>query len=209
MNDQQSQSTFTQDDSYVNSYQPPQMADDTTAQAPVAADQQVEPAAVAAANNTPVADEQPQQASGSSQTLEEQNVFFLLVVDKSNPQEKESFLDELQQVIWEDFLESDVKLLITQEETKQLEELMQKPDMPEEEKQEKIVVFLEKIIPDLEEIMLEKAVELKGDMFKERILGLKEFYATDAEKLTAVNKAEDLMSQNLWLDSATVLNQLQ
>ena len=209
MNDQQSQSTFTQDDSYVNSYQPPQMADDTTAPAPVAADQPVEPAAVAAANNTPVADEQPQQASGSSQTLEEQNVFFLLGVDKSNPQEKESFLDELQQVIWEDFLESDVKLLITQEETKQLEELMQKPDMPEEEKQEKIVVFLEKIIPDLEEIMLEKAVELKGDMFKERILGLKEFYATDAEKLTAVNKAEDLMSQNLWLDSATVLNQLQ
>jgi len=195
MNDSQSQQNASQDDSYVNNYQPPQVSADLASPVPVVADSAVADSSM--------------QSKNDSQSLEEQNVFFLLGVDKGDPQEKESFLDELQQVIWEDFLESDVKLLITQEEAKQLDELTQKTGVAEDEKQESIVVFLEKIIPDLEEIMLEKAVELKGDMFKERILGLKEFYASDADKLAAVNKAEELMKQNLWLDSATVLNQLQ
>lgn len=143
------------------------------------------------------------------QKLEQQNIFYMLGVEKSSDEEKESFLDELQQVIWEDFLESDVKLLITDDEYNQLEQIMSKSDTSEEDRQEEMVVFLEKLIPDLEEIMLEKAIELKADMFRERIMGLKEFFQDEPENLEVVQKAEDKMKENLWHDAAATLNALK
>lgn len=193
MNDQNYSQNNIVDDSYVNNYQPPK--DDA---------QPLDP---------PAQDSSPSQPSGqkasNNQTLESQNVFFLLGVDESQSEQKEAFLDELQQVIWEDFLESDVKLLITQDEYAQLEQIMAKTDLSEEDKQEEMVVFLEKLIPDLEEIMLEKAVELKGDMFKERIIGLKEYFSGQNDKLDQLAKAEDLVSQDMWYDAAAIINSLK
>lgn len=179
MNDQNTANN--QDNSYVDNYQPP-------------------------VNNSNQATTNDNQ---SSQTLESQNVFYLLGVQKSQPQEQESFLDELQQVIWEDFLESDAKLLITTNEYEQLQQLMNKTDVSEADKQEQMVVFLEKLIPDLEEIMLEKAIALKADMFRERVAGLREYYQGQSQQLEQVEKADQLMSQNKWYDAATALNQLQ
>lgn len=189
MNDQNySQNNPVIDDSYVDDYQPPQ---------------DVQPAT---SNPSP---SQPTTQPASNQTLEAQNVFFLLGVDESQAEQKEAFLDELQQVIWEDFLESDVKLLITQDEFAQLEQIMAKTGLSEEDRQEEMVIFLEKLIPDLEEIMLEKAIELKGDMFRERIMGLREYFVGQSEKLDQLTKAEDLVSQEMWYDAAVVVNGLK
>lgn len=119
-----------------------------------------------ALNSTPImeTDTPPLVTSSgpdSSESLEEQNIFELLGVADGSDEEKEEFLDELQQVIWEDFLENDVELLVTLEEKKQVDAILAKTDSNDLEKQEELVVYLEKLIPDLEEIMLEKALELK------------------------------------------------
>lgn len=153
---------------------------------------------------------QPQPASATtiSETLEDQNIFFLLGVQDGTEAQKEAFLDELQQVIWEDFLENDVQLLLTKEEHSQLQQMLGGDTKKPLVDQEEVVVFLEKLIPDLEEIMLEKALELKADLVKERLAGLKTLHAEKPEELRKVDEAEQLVSQDKWLSAARVLNSL-
>ncbi len=170
----------------------------------------VTPEPVSATSSTPASATpvSPSTESGSSETLEDQNIFFLLGVEDGTEEEKESFLDELQQVIWEDFLESDVELLITQEELTELKKLMDKTDVSEDQKQEEIITYLEKLIPDLEEIMLEKALQLKEDMVRERIVGMKEYFEGQSEKLSAIDEAESLIQNDKWRQAAEKLNHL-
>ncbi|MFH1967592.1 MAG: hypothetical protein ABIJ03_03725 [Patescibacteria group bacterium] len=151
------------------------------------------------------------QVTEASEKLADQNIFFLLGVkeDEATAEQRESFLDELQQVIWEDFLENDVQLLLTKQESDELKQMTDKTQGKAIEDQEEIVVFLEKLIPDLEEIMLEKALELKADMVKERIAGMKERLASDPEKLKQVESAEQQLTSNLWLSLAKTLNAIQ
>lgn len=147
-------------------------------------------------------------ASSQSETLEDQNIFFLLGVRDGTDQQKESFLDELQQVIWEDFLEYDVKLLITSDEMAELQVLLDSQSDKDLEKQEKVIVYLEKLIPDLEEIMLEKALELKEEMVRERVSGLRQYFADKPEKLQRVDEAERLINEGKWYSSAHLMNSL-
>ncbi len=178
--------------SYVDSYIPPE--DDP----------------ITAPDPTPTDTPTPTNTPASTEKLEDQNIFFLLGVkeDQITNEERESFLDELQQVIWEDFLENDVQLLLTRDEMKQMTDLMEKSKGAQLEEQEEIVVFLEKLIPDLEEIMLEKAIELKADMFKERIAGTKEQCVGKADQLATIDKAEEQIKTNQWLSAAQTLNSL-
>lgn len=147
-------------------------------------------------------------ASTTSETLEDQNIFYLLGVEDGTNEQKETFLDELQQVIWEDFLENDVQLLLTKEEHQQLQQMTNNDTKKPLMEQEAVVVFLEKLIPDLEEIMLEKALELKADLVKERIAGLKELHVGKTDMLQKIEEAEGLVSQDKWLSAARMLNSL-
>lgn len=148
------------------------------------------------------------QQNQLSESLEDQNIFFLLGVSDGSEEEKEKFLDELQQVIWEDFLEYDVKLLITSSEYEEFKKLLDEPAANDLEKQEKLVVFLEKLVPDLEEIMLEKALELKGDMVRERIAGMKEYHANNQAALATIGQAESMLGENKWRSTADTLNSI-
>lgn len=153
-------------------------------------------------NDAPAAD----TMRSVSQTLEDQNIFFLLGVTDGTDDEREAFLDELQQVIWEDFVENDVELLITSDEMIEFKKIMEKGDTPEV--QEEMIVYLEKLIPDLEEIMLEKALELKEDMVRERIAGMKTYFQDKPESLQKVEQAEQLINQDQWRAAAEQLNGL-
>lgn len=144
----------------------------------------------------------------TSESIEDQNIFFLLGVTDGTQEQRDAFLDELQQVIWEDFLEHDTKLLITTDEMTELQKLLENRESRDLEKQEEIIVFLEKLIPDLEEIMLEKALELKGDMVRERAQGLKQFFADKPDKLSRVDQAEKLMDEGKWYSAAHLMNSL-
>ncbi|MGD9128951.1 MAG: hypothetical protein PVJ09_00455 [Candidatus Woesebacteria bacterium] len=143
-----------------------------------------------------------------SEDLEDQNIFFLLGVTDGTDEEKEKFLDELQQVIWEDFLDNDLNLLTTEEEYQKVETILSNPAKTDLEKQEEVLSFLEGLIPDLEEIMLEKALELKEELVKERIAGMKEYYAGQQASSDRVLEAESLLRQNKWYSMAKILNSL-
>lgn len=141
------------------------------------------------------------------QSLEVQNIFDLLGVSDGKEEEKEAFLDELQEVIWEDFIENDTELLLNQEQQTKLKEIQAKGKTPQV--QEEMLVYLEKILPDLEDLMMDKALELKEDMVLERISGMKEFYSNNQEALNKIKQAEELISQNKWADSGKLLNEIK
>jgi hypothetical protein len=188
-----SKPTSQDDSSHVDSYQPP-----TKDAAPITP---ITPTA----STTPAAPTTPPAASADkSESLQDQNIFYLLGVTDGTDEEKEAFLDELQQVIWEDFIESDVKTLISEEEMTQLRQIMAKGDS--QDVQEEMVVYLEKLIPDLEDIMLEKALELKEEMMWERIAGMREYYSNKPESLTKLNEAEQLIKKDRWHQATEVLN---
>lgn len=182
--------------SYVDAYTPPAATQtDTVPNTPV----QVP--------SMPLKDD-PVSSKSQSEELEDQNIFTMLGVVDGTPEQREKFLDELQQVIWEDFLEYDVKLLTTKEEQLEVQKMLADTTTNELEKQEKIVIYLEKLIPDLEEIMLEKALELKEEMVRERVKGLKEFNVGKAEQLAKIQSAEQLMTEGKWRSAVTLLNSL-
>lgn len=152
--------------------------------------------------------DEPTKTNRVSQSLEEQNIFHLLGVTDGSSDEKEDFLDELQQVIWEDFLENDLELLLTEEELMDFKKISgySSSKGSDSQRQEKMIIFLEKLIPDLEEIMLEKALELKEDMVRERITGMKEFYANNPRALASLEKAVELIDNDQWREAAELLN---
>ncbi|NCN06279.1 MAG: hypothetical protein GW946_00355 [Candidatus Pacebacteria bacterium] len=169
--------------SYVDEYQPPSTISSTPASTP------------------------PATTSTPSESLEDQNIFELLGVSDGTDQEKEAFLLELQRVLWDDFLQYDVQLLITKDEYAELEKIRD-AQQDEAAKEEAVVIYLEKLIPDLEEIMLEKALELKGDMVRERISGLRELYAGDPDKLATLDTAAKQVAAGTWHSAAASLNAL-
>lgn len=199
----------------IDAYQPPAdpsqsqpVTDQPTLYTPPAAPAaQPDPAVPPVAQ--PVAPQQADSVSNTpSETLDDQNIFYMLDADDGTDEQKNQFLDELQQVIWEDFLENDTKLLLTSDELTQLQDLTggdySKPIL----EQEAAVEFLEKLIPDLEDLMLEKALQLKGDLFRERISSLRELYADNPTQLATVEQANALMDQDKWYSAAQTLNAL-
>jgi len=159
------------------------------------------PAPAAKTPNLPVA------AGLESEKLEDQNIFYLLGVDSSTAEQKEQFLDELQQVIWEDFVDHDVELLLTEKEYAELKTKYQLDGKKPLTEQEEVIAYLENLIPDLENLMLEKAIRLKADLVKERIMGLREKLVGQEAKLTELGKVEGLIAQEKWLTAAKALNQ--
>jgi hypothetical protein len=190
MDNQQAQTTTANPNSYVDDYIPP-----TTA-APSA------PAIPSVPAPSP-ADEK------ISQTLEDQNIFHLLGIEDASAEEKEAFLDELQQVIWEDFVENDVDLLLTEEEFTEFKKISTTPGQSEEDRQSAMIVYLEKLVPDLEKIMLEKALELKEEMVRERISELHGMMGSDQAALSKIDQAQKLVDDQQWRDAANLLNSIK
>lgn len=147
-------------------------------------------------------------ADTQSQKLQDQNIFDLLGVKDGSQEERETFLDELQQVIWEDFLEYDVELLLTKDELEQLRSKIDVSQALSEVEQEEVIAFLEGKVTNLEEIMMDKALQLKGDMVRERIAGMKEYHAGNETELHAIAEAEKHLAEERWADVAQVLNSI-
>jgi hypothetical protein len=199
---------------YVDDYVPPTGMPEPVAETPAAQTPPVPALVVHQPDVLPIPPAAPQNTLPSepeatkSETLEDQNIFHILGVEDATEDEKEAFLDELQQVIWEDFLENDVDLLLTEDEQIEFKKIADKKDANQEELQAEMVEFLEKLIPDLEKIMLEKALELKEEMMRERITQMAQLFATVPEKAAKVKEALAQADNNQWRMAANTLNTL-
>ncbi|MCB9813568.1 MAG: hypothetical protein H6772_04140 [Pseudomonadales bacterium] len=183
-------------DSYVDNYTPPRTMSVSDPHDP-------------AENPQPVASNDQKV----SEALGDQNIFSMLGVDDGNEELRENFLNELQTVIWDDFLENDVNLLLTSQEKDKFDDLMAKReevinDSKSDEIEDELIEYLETLIPDLEEIMLEKALDLKADLFVERLNGMRDFNANNSQNLIIIDNVEKLMTEEKWHSAAELLNSI-
>lgn len=140
------------------------------------------------------------------QSLEAQSVFEMLNIDDITADEREEFLNELEELIWEDFIKTDLPLMLTNDEYKGAEEILNS-QKNENQKKEELLVYVEKILPDIEEIMYEKAIGLKEEMFMERVRKMEEAGAGDQDVLTAIEQVKKLVQVGQWKTAVETLNQ--
>ena len=144
----------------------------------------------------------------SGEGIDEQNIFELLGVVDATEAEKESFLDELQQALWEDFLDKDLSSLVSEKEMAEITEIKNTANLSEDDKQSKIIEKIEQSVPDIEEIMMEKALELKEDMVWERVKGNQEQMGKTGGDMRKLEAVEEYFRQNRWKTGSKILNSL-
>lgn len=133
---------------------------------------QPEPAITTAAPTTTATPESPnltQEEVVDAEDLESQNIFTMLNLDHLEQSEKEAFLNDLEKLIWDNFIEVELAQLLNPEEKAQAEQILADSTKGDDERKEALLIYLEKFIPNLEEIMYKKALLLKKEMFEERI----------------------------------------
>ena len=144
--------------------------------------------------------------SADSEELKAQNIFDMLGLMKIEDEEKNQFLDELESMIWDDFVAHDLELLLTSEEYAGAREILDTKVQSEAQQKENLIVYLEKLVPDLDEVLYDKALELKSEMMGERLAKMKE--SADGTILAKIKEVEGLISQNHWKSAVSLLNQL-
>lgn len=142
----------------------------------------------------------------NSEELKAQNIFEMLGLMNISDQEKNQFLDDLESMIWDDFVAHDLELLLTSEEYSGARQILDDKSKEAAQQKEDLIIYLEKLIPDLDEVLYDKALELKSEMMGERLAKMKE--AADETKLASIKEAEDLISQNHWKSAISLLNTL-
>ncbi|HPS40405.1 MAG TPA: hypothetical protein PLQ50_00150 [Candidatus Woesebacteria bacterium] len=146
------------------------------------------------------------QEDGGDEALKAQNIFEMLGLTSIADSEKDQFLDELETVIWDDFVMHDLELVLTSEEYAGALKILDAEDQKNNEKKENLIVYLEKILPNLDEILYDKALELKSEMMAERLSQMKK--NADEATLAKIKEVENLISQNKWKSASLLLNQL-
>lgn len=161
------------------------------------------------ANDEELEDKSLQRDGGISEKIAEQNIYFMLGISDISDEEKEIFLDKLQQRIWDDFVENDMQLLLTEGEYQTLQVLKAETYASEEEQQGAMIEYMEKLIPDLENILLEKALNLKEDMMHERINTMKDKYKGVEYVLNIIDETLALIADNKWYSASILLNSIK
>ncbi len=147
-----------------------------------------------------------EQKNSNDEELKTQNIFEMLGLMHIADAEKDKFLDELETVIWDDFVMHDLELVLTSVEYADARRILDAEDKKADEKKEELIIYLEKILPDLDEILYDKALELKSEMMGERLSQMKK--NADEATLAKIKEVEDLISQNKWKSASLLLNQL-
>lgn len=136
--------------------------------------------------------------------LKAQNIFEMLGLANISDEEKNQFLDDLESMIWDDFVTHDLELLLTSEEYAGARQILDDQSKEEAQRKEDLIAYLEKLVPDLDEVLYDKALELKSEMMGERLAKMKE--AADEAVLARIKEAESLISQNRWKSAVSLLN---
>lgn len=140
----------------------------------------------------------------TSEDLAAQNIFDLLNIQASD-EEKENFLREIEELIFEDFIGKDVPLLLNSSELAELNKLQADNLSAGPEKKEKILEFLFNLLPNLENLLYDKAMKLKEEMVHERIKRLEQ----NAANPDLIARVKTAVSEKKWRQVTNLLNETE
>lgn len=141
-------------------------------------------------------------------SLAKVDLFKLLGVSGSE-EEKQRFLDELQDLVWQEFIDTELMALLDEQQMDQVIQVIGDTSLSDEQQQQQLIKLVEQVVPDYEQVLVNKALELKADMLAERIEGLKERFAGQAESLAKVKQAEELLNDSKWQEAVDVLGEVE
>jgi hypothetical protein len=144
----------------------------------------------------------------NEEDLESQNIFTMLGLENLEETEKDAFLADLEQLIWDNFIEVELPLLLNTEQKAQADQILADNSKTEDERKEALLVYVEEFIPNLEEVMYKKALSLKKEMFEERLKKMRD-QATEENNLSLIadlDQIRELVAADRYKTATELLN---
>ena len=144
----------------------------------------------------------------NEEDLEKQNIFAMLGLKNLEESEKEAFLADLEQLIWDNFVEVELPLLLNSEQKAQADQILADQSKTENERREALLAYVEPFIPNLDEVMYKKALSLKKEMFEERVKKMRD-QATEENNLSLMadlDQIQELIAAGRYKTATELLN---
>jgi len=144
----------------------------------------------------------------NEEDLEKQNIFAMLGLKNLEESEKEAFLADLEQLIWDNFVEVELPLLLNSEQKAQADQILADQSKAENERREALLAYVEPFIPNLDEVMYKKALSLKKEMFEERVKKMRD-QATEENNLSLMadlDQIQELIAAGRYKTATELLN---
>jgi len=144
----------------------------------------------------------------NEEDLEKQNIFAMLGLKNLEEPEKEAFLADLEQLIWDNFVEVELPLLLNSEQKAQADQILADQSKAENERREALLAYVEPFIPNLDEVMYKKALSLKKEMFEERVKKMRD-QATEENNLSLMadlDQIQELIAAGRYKTATELLN---
>jgi len=143
--------------------------------------------------------------------FEQLDIFTVLGVAQDDP-DREAFLQQMEEAIWEEIVENELADKLSDTELGQIESILDAKDVSQDGKRDQLFGMVVGRIPNFEKIVREYTMAAKRDLLSERLEGTKEFYTTtqpNADKLSQVERAGQLFEAGEFSACAQALNAIQ
>ncbi len=143
--------------------------------------------------------------------FEQLDIFTVLGVAQDDP-DREAFLQQMEEAIWEEIVENELADKMGEAELAQLETILNDEATSVDDKREQLFGMLVGKVPNFEIVVREYTMAAKRDLLLERLEGTKEFYGTtqpNADKLSQVERAGQLYEAGEFSACAAALNAIQ
>ncbi len=148
-----------------------------------------------------------QSMTNFSQAIQNMSIFDMLGV-QGTEEEKEAFLTQVQDVIWQDVVETDLAPLLSDAEIEAVEKMLNDEGKTDEEKRDYLFGLIIDKVPDAESVLLTRTMQLKSDLLSERLEGMKEYFQGKAEAQSKLAQAQTLIEQQKHEEAVAILNAL-
>lgn len=139
--------------------------------------------------------------------LQTMDVFTLLGTTGS-PEDREAFLTELQDAIWQEVAEEHLASQLSDQEMDEISRVMDDTSLSVEAKRNKLFEVLGQKVPDIEKILEDKTIQIKEDLLTERLEGMMVYYEEDEDAMRRLEEADDLLLSEKYAEAVAILNDL-
>jgi hypothetical protein len=143
--------------------------------------------------------------------FEQLDIFTVLGVAQDDP-DREAFLQQMEEAIWEEIVENELSDKLGETELAQIETILNDEAASAEEKRDHLFGMLVDKVPNFEKVVRDYTMAAKRDLLSERLEGTKEYYSQtspNADKLSQVERAAQLFEAAEFSACAQALNAIQ
>lgn len=142
-----------------------------------------------------------------SDQLQKMSIFEMLGAEGTE-EEKDQFLSQIQDVIWQDVVEKDLAPLLNDDEISQVEAKLSDDTLSNEDKRDYLFDLIMEKVPQAEQVLLDRTMQLKSDLLHERLHGMDHYFANDAAAQTKLQAAHGHLDAQEYDQCVALLNEL-